>query len=283
MSGLTKESFALRFDDGSEAVAVHHRPPVPSDTGLVIVVGGPQYRVGAHRQFYHLSEIAAELGVEVLRFDFGGRGDSSGAYGSLDERAEQVRQAADAFLKRAPKIKRLYYWGLCDAASLLILHRDTLPACAGLGLANPWVRDGEELTTAGLRGHYRWQLLSLTNWKRVLTREIRLRNLIAGLWFLMLPGNRPVATDLALQMEEAFLQCRLPLLILLSEQDLTAKEFDQVVRMRPALRDRLHDIRRRTSVVRLPDADHTFASRAARDAVALETLLWISRTVSQPS
>ncbi len=46
--------------------------------GVLIVVGGPQYRVGSHRQFMLLARYLAAHGVPVMRFDCRGKGDSEG-------------------------------------------------------------------------------------------------------------------------------------------------------------------------------------------------------------
>ena len=46
--------------------------------GVLIVVGGPQYRVGSHRQFTLLARHLAEHGIPVMRFDYRGMGDSEG-------------------------------------------------------------------------------------------------------------------------------------------------------------------------------------------------------------
>ena len=45
--------------------------------GLLIVVGGPQYRVGSHRQFVLLARNLSIAGIPVMRFDYRGMGDSS--------------------------------------------------------------------------------------------------------------------------------------------------------------------------------------------------------------
>jgi len=49
-----------------------------ADTGVLIVVGGPQYRVGSHRQFVMLARFLADHGVPCMRFDYRGMGDVSG-------------------------------------------------------------------------------------------------------------------------------------------------------------------------------------------------------------
>lgn len=46
--------------------------------GVVVVVGGAQYRVGSHRQFVRLARRLAAAGHPVLRFDLPGMGDSPG-------------------------------------------------------------------------------------------------------------------------------------------------------------------------------------------------------------
>ena len=46
-------------------------PDAPQqNTGVVIVVGGAQYRVGSHRQFVQMARLLAAAGYPVLRFDF---------------------------------------------------------------------------------------------------------------------------------------------------------------------------------------------------------------------
>src|SRR5690349_24048098 len=47
--------------------------------GVLLVVGGPQYRVGSHRQFALLCRRLAGRGVPALRFDYRGMGDADGA------------------------------------------------------------------------------------------------------------------------------------------------------------------------------------------------------------
>ena len=56
-------------------VAVPERPKV---TGVLIIVGGPQYRIGSHRQFVLISRYLATLGIACMRFDNRSMGDATG-------------------------------------------------------------------------------------------------------------------------------------------------------------------------------------------------------------
>ena len=61
-----------------QLVGIVARPDTSSDCGVLVVVGGPQYRAGSHRQFLLLSRRLATEGYPTLRFDYRGMGDSGG-------------------------------------------------------------------------------------------------------------------------------------------------------------------------------------------------------------
>src|SRR4051812_8745475 len=61
---------ATRFDcHGGPRVGILHRPANPNSRGILIVVGGgPQYRVGGHRQLVSWARRMTEQGYAVFRF-----------------------------------------------------------------------------------------------------------------------------------------------------------------------------------------------------------------------
>ena len=59
---------------GDTLMGILAKPETPADTGVIVIVGGPQYRVGSHRQFVLLSRALAAAGYAVLRFDYRGMG-----------------------------------------------------------------------------------------------------------------------------------------------------------------------------------------------------------------
>ena len=75
---------------GSDVLAVLHQGESGRKIGMVIVVGGPQYRVGSHRQFLLLARQLSNAGFPVMRFDCRGMGDSGGEFAGFEWRdAEQ--------------------------------------------------------------------------------------------------------------------------------------------------------------------------------------------------
>src|SRR5438309_7262826 len=91
----------VRFSvEGASRIGIVHLPSQPTSRGILIIVGGWQYRAGSHRQFVLLGRALAEGGIGVMRFDSRGMGDSDGEPG-LPEPAEHlvpdIRAALDTF------------------------------------------------------------------------------------------------------------------------------------------------------------------------------------------
>jgi len=88
----------------------------PSETGVLIVVGGPQYRVGSHRQFVLTARRLAADGYTTLRFDATGMGDALGEPRSFEQLDDDLGSAIDALLASTPALRRVVLLGLCDGA-----------------------------------------------------------------------------------------------------------------------------------------------------------------------
>ena len=72
------------FDSaGQRLVGILALPDAPADSAVLITVGGPQYRVGSHRQFTLLARELAAQGIASLRFDYTGMGDAQATPGVM--------------------------------------------------------------------------------------------------------------------------------------------------------------------------------------------------------
>ncbi|HEX8528226.1 MAG TPA: hydrolase 1, exosortase A system-associated, partial [Allosphingosinicella sp.] len=67
----------LSFDCEGSAIGAS-LDPAGGETGLLLVTGGTQTRIGSHRMYERLAAALAEAGWPCFRFDRRGVGDSEG-------------------------------------------------------------------------------------------------------------------------------------------------------------------------------------------------------------
>ena len=281
---------ALTFTDqavmfpcaGEKLLGIFTVPELPRETGILIVVGGPQYRVGSHRQFLLLSRALAEEGYLVMRFDFRGMGDSSGDLSGFEAIEIDIGAALDAFNESYPQIERVVLWGLCDAASACLLYWDTTrdARVSGLVLLNPWIRSEGTLARAHIKHYYGKRLLQADFWSKLLTGKLGLWQAMGGFFRSLKKArqmNAPKARDETLTFQQKMLRglSTFPerVLLVISGNDYTAKEFLEAVWANHAWVVAM----RQPNVTRidLPEADHTFSSVEWRGQVENMTKQWL--------
>jgi exosortase A-associated hydrolase 1 len=259
---------------GERLVGVLHRPDTPGDVGVVIVVGGPQYRAGSHRQFTLLARDLARHGHAVLRFDARGMGDSGGDYPGFEHLGPDIAAAVDALHAAIPGLRGVVLWGLCDAASaaLMYAHRDR--RVLGMVLLNPWVRSEATLARTYLRHYYVARLFSRDFWAKLLSGRLATGRVLGDLAGNVRSGttSAPAAGGFVAQMREGLASYAGPVLIVLSGNDYTAAEFTSVAEG-PEWQRALG----RSGVTRhtIASANHTFSTAAWREDVAGYTLRFV--------
>lgn len=287
-------SQALAFDcEGARLQAILHPGAADADTGVLIVVGGPQYRVGSHRQFVLLGRALAARGIPVLRFDYRGLGDSTGEPRDFEAIDADVRAAVDEFFRRASGLRRVIIWGLCDAASAALFYAPQDARIAGLVLLNPWVRSQQTIARAYLRTYYLRRIFDPAAWRSLLFSGKSLRAVVGSFARLVqearggaapaataspagapMPTQAPTDSPLLQRMQRGLAAFRGPVLLVLSGDDITAAEF-RTATTSSAWQQLLEQ--RRVTRCPLDAADHTFSSRAWKDQVAEWTGDWLLR------
>jgi len=285
MSEAPWEEDALAIPCGAERlVGVLTRPSAGGDTGVVIVVGGPQYRSGSHRQFVLLARALAGDGVPTLRFDVRGMGDSTGPMQSFEASTQDLACAIDALVAACPAVRRVVLWGLCDAASVILLHASSSEdsRVAGMVLVNPWVRSGATHAKTQLVHYYGKRLLDKEFWKKALRLDVNLLNSATSVVrHVAAAGNAGVRTERGQfqdRMADGLRAFGGAVLLILSGQDLTAREFEDYARDNPAWRGLLDA----PCITRsdFADADHTFSTAAARGQAEARTVQWLRDLVA---
>jgi exosortase A-associated hydrolase 1 len=284
----------MRFEDkalaftcgGDRLVGVASVPATPARRGVLIVVGGPQYRAGSHRQFVLLARQLAAAGVPAMRFDYRGMGDSEGEPRDFTDIGDDLQAALDQFFVTVPGMAEVVLWGLCDGASAPLCQASLDPRVTGLVLLNPWVRTEHGIAKTTLKHYYRSRLLEAELWRKILQGQFDFagaaRSFAALVAAAFRSGRARPATAAATaeaplplpeRMAAGLASFRGKVLLILSGADLTAQEFSDLAAASPSWRKLL--AAPRVSRRDLPGADHTCSRRVWRDQVALWTCDWV--------
>ncbi len=190
--------------------------------GVLIVSGGTQVRIGAHRGQALLAAGVAAAGFPVIRFDRRGVGDSDGADPGFRGSAADIAAAAATFRERFPNMRQLIGFGLCDGAAALALHHRAA-GIDGLLLVNPWVTEAQPgmPPPAAIRRRYVQRLASAAAWRRLLGGEISLVKAARGLQAAITPAPTRLADEVA----RALANSTAPVRFLLAAEDATALAF----------------------------------------------------------
>lgn len=300
----------------AEAVPSHSAPTpwaleVPPSAGercgVFFIVGGPQYRVGAHRQFVRWSRHFNAAGHATCRFDRAGTGDAAGERGTLLGCGTELRSTLEQAARTAG-VRRWVVFGLCDGSTLGLLHLAGHPLVAGVVAVNPWLPvTAAEEARALVNEYYGRRLFSLAFWRRLLGGEVKVAAALREWWrhrrtarsipaaSIATVGQGAAAdgstatttgetgttppTNADAPFSEAVLASaaatKVPVLWALSGNDRTAAEFRAVVagdtRWQAVL------AKPAAELLDLPEADHTLSNAKDHDCLAAAVVAWLTR------
>ncbi|WP_229426989.1 hydrolase 1, exosortase A system-associated [Massilia atriviolacea] len=274
----------VRFSCAGEALfGIVSLPVQPARRAVLIVVGGPQYRVGSHRQFTTLARGLAAQGIAVLRFDYRGMGDSEGAMRDFEAVGEDLRAAVDSLFEAVPGLDDVVIWGLCDGASAALFYAAGDARVSGLVLLNPWVRTSGGHAKATIKHYYRARLFDPALWKKIVRGQFDVRAAAGS--FLRIAaaalgkgqggaaGSAVAAASLPERMQAGLARFRGKVLLIISGADLTAQEFLDTAAGSDAWQALL--AAPRVSRQTLAEADHTFSRRVWKEQVLHWTGDWL--------
>lgn len=262
--------------------------------GVLFVVGGPQTRVGAHRQFLRWARAFADAGHATCRFDRSGRGDAEGPRLAPEQAGNELRAALEQAVD-STSVKRWVVFGLCDGATAALLHLADHPAVAGLLAVNPWIAPSTAVASQALvDGHYARRWRDAGFWKRVLRGEVPVGRAL-GEWLghqarawrgkrttrpagesgRGLSGERRGTVDVPSRLLAAVERSTRPMLWVLSGRDRTAAEFRALVLSSPAWQAALARAGHERHT--LEEADHTLSEPRHHDQLAALALDWLTR------
>ena len=250
------------------------------DTAVLVIVGGPQYRVGSHRQFVQLARYLASQGVDTMRFDYRGMGDSEADKQPFDGICDDISAAISVLFQQSNQIKKVVIWGLCDAASAGLMYAYKDPRISGLVLLNPWLRSEQAMGKTMVKYYYLQRLLSKSFWKKLFSGKVNVAASARDAKGFVKDSVVENQQDLAsyqIRMQTGVNAFEGKICLILSGTDLTAREFNEQTKKSKkwrVLRSNTNEIHH------LPNADHTFSSSEFKREVEKITGSFIARCSS---
>ena len=288
---MNEKPIVIECAAGYPLVGMLHPASGKQELGvLVMVAGGPQYRIGGHRQLVLWARKISAQGFPVFRFDFSGMGDSYGEYLDFENTEVDIGAAINRFFEETPSLKQVVLWGECNAssASLVYAHKD--PRVNGIVMLNPWVRTEQGQAKAVVKHYYLDRLTQRSFWIKVFSLKFDfLGSIRSAIQMISLArgqgagGDQDKATrnaetgvdlrPLPDRMLDGLSQFKGRIMLVMSGRDLISREFDDLLQAAPAWRKHLAA----RSLVRhdLKYADHTFSCREWRDQIAEWGIEWL--------
>jgi exosortase A-associated hydrolase 1 len=259
------------------------------DVGVLIIVGGPQTRVGSHRQFVLLSRFLMENGIASMRFDYRGMGDSEGGEADYLDVSDDIHCAINAF-KAEANVKQVVLWGLCDAASSALIYQYHYPVndVIGMILLNPWVRSEQGEAKTIMKHYYLNRLKDPALWRKVFSLKFDFKGSVSSFsdnLKKMLTSNPPVqahSEEKPTTNQDNYIQHMLrgltsfqqQVLLVISGDDLTASEFLELLKSSKPWQQQIEAKVDKTHTIE--KANHTFSTQQWREEVEQQSLDWVN-------
>jgi uncharacterized protein len=283
---------AIRFDcHGAPLVGIFHPASNPNAKRgvLMIVGGGPQFRVGGHRQLVLWARKLADEGYPVLRFDYRGMGDSHGDFLGFEDADDDIRAGIDELQKQAPGLEEVVLWGECDAAAAILFYAYRDARVKSLALLNPWARTEAGQAKTVLRHYYLNRIMQPSFWRKVFSFNFDVVGSLRSALSLVsaakaasgsteVKAESPTAplsrsASLPDRLYTGFNRFKGPVMLVMSGRDLIAREFDDLIRNSASWQQAI--AAKPTTRFDLKEGDHTFSSREWRNQVVAWGLSWL--------
>jgi len=279
---MSKERPIVFDCNGDQLVGIFHEGQSDANKGVVVVVGGPQYRVGSHRQFVVMARKFAAAGIPVLRFDYRGMGDSGGTTRTFEHIRSDIRAAIDCLIREQKSVKQVVLMGLCDAASAILMYVPSDGRIAKLILINPWVYTEAGEANAYIKDYYFHRLFQRAFWKKLLSGKFEFKRAVRdaiGVFKSLYADSRGDAGRV-LEDESFIRQMCIGLghfggevLAVISGRDLTAAQFMQLIKTDEDWRQLQN--RSNFQLANFPAADHTMSRHHDLNSACDHMVEWL--------
>ena len=273
---------AVQFKcDQKNLYGILHLPDGVADVSSVVlmVVGGPQTRIGSHRLYVQLARWLAHNDIAVFRFDYVGIGDSDGEWVGYKFAGPSIKAALDYLSEKLPALETRILWSLCDGAtSSAVFAAENRHYISSMILCNPYLHSSQGQAKTILKYYYIRRVFEKEFWQKLLSFRFDFRESATSFFELFQKArtDNGTATDeyeIEISPEKfikAVAEFEKPIRMLLSSDDLTAMQFYDTYKDRPELKASSQSAG--ISIRFVKGADHTFSSCEAKQLLFQETL-----------
>jgi hypothetical protein len=250
---------------------------------FIMLNAGLVHRVGPNRVYVELSRLLSQMGMDVLRFDFSGVGDSCNRQDNLPvskSGPQEVGMAMD-FLVRERMAKEFILIGICSGAGFAFLSAYEDQRVVGAVLINvqpPDTQVGQGLQTSSF--YLNSAISSPSSWIKFLFGKSNYRevwnSIVIRIRMALFRKSaiRSESKDVVYLLQTVFRSFRarsLRLLMISSGKEVGANYIRQIIRDEVrAMED--SDLVQFTNI---PEADHTFTPRNSQNRLYTEIAKWI--------
>ena len=269
-----------------------HVPDGAVDPSVVVVLitGGPQVRIGAHRMYVQLSRFLCKYNWPSFRFDYEGMGDSEGDFIGFQYAGPSITAAID-FLKNRFKNKlNFIIWSLCDGATASALyaatHQDPI---IGQILCNPLTITDQGLARSTIRHYYTKRFFNKEFLRKLFGRKLNLKDSVKSLWEVIkdtqilkktktISADEQKLPDMVIDSLHIFSK---PIRIILSKDDIVASNFRDELKKTKSLKNDYKNNKIINYII--SGADHTFVEPMAKKEMFSITLKAVNEMASLES
>jgi len=231
-----EEALKFKLNEKTLFGILHHLSPKDHIVKiLVMVVGGPQTRVGSHRLYVQLARKLVHEDMAVFRFDYEGIGDSEGEFVGYKSAGPSIEAAVNFLYAQCPSLKKIVIWSLCDGSSICMkMGYEIENMIEGMILCNPYLHEETGKAKTIIKFYYIKRLMEKNFWEKIFKMKFSpmesaksMKELFKNAWFRQEENNEEdFQMDIhPLEIVDGLVKFNKPIFFLLSNDDLTAKHF----------------------------------------------------------
>jgi pimeloyl-ACP methyl ester carboxylesterase len=246
---------------------------------VVFLHGMAGYRIGPHGLLREIAESLAEIGIYSCRFDFRGRGYSSG--NNMETNILSMYEDVEIVLQNLQKIYgilELNLLGICSGAKLAILYalKTSMKIDNIIGLSTETLFENKKKPKLSMNSiqDYSKKIFSTATWSKLVRGEINFRRILKNILFIPKLGNRKRSNVQQSKLIHPFINFAGETLLIYGDKDPIYNEsLKQITNL-------LDKYKKKYSKIIIEGGDHNFYSVQHKEKIISDLKYWFLKRYS---